>query len=214
MDKHSTYYTVLEAIQTASECPFCRLEDVAAHDYFTAILYEGVNDPKVRSELRNALGYCHRHAHYLLKMRDSFGVAILYLDQIRLMKDRLALQSKNTGSQSNRPICPTCRNQLENRERYLSVFVEALQEPEFRAAYENSNGLCLAHVELVSTVIKDAELVGYLRQVEATKLNELEGQLQEFLRKQDYRFADEPFKKERDAWIRAINKLSGGEQTF
>jgi acetylornithine deacetylase/succinyl-diaminopimelate desuccinylase-like protein len=90
MDKHSTYYTVLDALKAAKECPLCALEAGAIHGYFDAILYEAVNDPKVRAELVRSKGYCHRHAHYLTDMRDSFGIAILYQDQLQLFKDVLA----------------------------------------------------------------------------------------------------------------------------
>jgi hypothetical protein len=224
MDKHSTYYTVLDALKAAQECPLCALEADAMHGYFDAILYEAVNDPKVRAELVHSKGYCHRHAHYLTDMRDSFGIAILYQDQLQLFKDVLAkgvlVDSERTSDMNDKqPLCPACRNQLETRQRYLTILVEGLVMPEIKAAYEASPGFCLPHLEMLLEIIKDPSVQDpsiqkIVSEFETRKLAGLWDELQEFIRKHDYRYTDEPYGEERDSWVRAIKKLTGNRIVF
>lgn len=219
MDKHSTYYTVLDALRTAKECPLCCLEADAMHAYFDAILYEAVNDPKVRSELARSKGYCHRHAHYLIEMRDNFGIAILYQDQLQLFKELLSKKALvGSGQSSERndkyTICPACRNQLETRRRYLDVLTEGLTEPEIRTAYEASPGFCMPHLTMLLEIIKDPAIQNYFYQTEGRNLTGLWDELQEFIRKYDYRYAHELYGDERDSWNRAIKKLTGNKIVF
>ena len=48
-----------------------------------------------------------------------------------------------------------------------------------------------------------------LEQLESAIMDRLIAELTAIMRKSDYRFADEPPGPERDAWIRAIHKISG-----
>ena len=61
MDKHLTYYTLLESFDATKQCPFRYLEERTIKAYFDAILYEAINDPRVRAELIQSQGYCNRH---------------------------------------------------------------------------------------------------------------------------------------------------------
>lgn len=219
MDKHTVYYTVLEALQTAMECPLCRLEEKAQQAYFNAILYEAVNDPKVRIELAKSHGYCYRHAHFLVEMRDSLGVAILYQNQLNLLADSLSgkerLDLKRTVQKDSiNKDCPACRNQKETRQRYVAVLLENLREPEITAAYQNSPGFCMPHLSIIIENTTDLNVQNYFHDLEKQKLARLGDELQEFIRKHDYRFANEPFGKESDSWLRVINKLNGNKVNF
>ncbi len=73
----------------------CHLEVDAIFAYFDSILYESVNDPKLRANLIRSKGYCHRHAHFLPGMRDSLGIAIIYQDQLQLLLRQLKMQIIN-----------------------------------------------------------------------------------------------------------------------
>ena len=228
MDKHTIYYTVLDALKVAKECPFCTLEADAMHAYFDAILYEGVNDPKLRSELVRSKGYCHRHAHYLTDLQDSLGIAILYQDQLKLFWQ---LSSKSAGDNwmgskrnpepdegnTNCPACsacPACRNQLETRQRYLAVLTEELTNSEIKTAYKASPGFCAPHLGMLLKTIKDPVIQNFVYEIEERNLMKLWDELQEFIRKHDYRYTDEPYGKERDSWSRAIKKLTGNKIVF
>ena len=218
MDKNITYHTVLEALKNAGECPLCHLEAEAVYAYFDSILYESVNDPKLRADLVRSRGYCHRHAHILPDMRDNLGIAIIYQDQLQLFKElfaKKALVGERASEKSDKYICPTCRSQLEARQRYLAILMEGLATlPEIKAAYETSPGFCTPHLGILLETVKDPEVLSYLYAVEGRNLAALIDEIREFIRKNDYRFSHEPFGKERDSWHRAIKKLTGNKIVF
>jgi hypothetical protein len=219
VERNITFFKVLEAFQTEKECAFCKLEADAIYAYFDAILYEAVNDPKVRLELAKSHGYCHRHAHFLLNMRDSLGVAILYQDQVKIFLD---LFTKKAGNELSRDTqrynidgtCPACCNQMETRQRYINTLIEVWHEPEMKTAFEASSGLCIPHITIFLETVKDPAIQERLFILERTNLTGLWNELQEFIRKHDYRYTDEPYGKESDSWIRAIKKLTGNKTVF
>ena len=55
----------------------------------------------------------------------------------------------------------------------------------------------------------DAATIATLRSVHLARYTLLADELDEFIRKRDYRFAREPSGSERDSWVRAIEALSG-----
>jgi len=55
----------------------------------------------------------------------------------------------------------------------------------------------------------NSDVVQSVLSIERKKISQLVGELREFIRKHDYRYSEEPFGKERDAWIRAVEKLNG-----
>ncbi len=54
MAERSTLYFELREALEAGGCPLCRLRDQAGDSYLHALIYEGVTDPPLREELRNA----------------------------------------------------------------------------------------------------------------------------------------------------------------
>ena len=219
MLKHSVYFKIIEALQNAAECPLCKLEDEAAHSYLDSLLYEAVTDPKIRAELVKSRGYCHRHAHRLTGMRDNLGAAIIYQDQIKIYMDLFAVLSGNDRKQRKHNIptdtdCPVCRNQLETRRYYLNQLKEGLCEPELQQAYESSSGLCIPHLAALLETVKDPGTIKYIYQIEERNLAGLWNELEEFIRKSDYRFREETFGSERDSWRKAIKKVAGNKDIF
>ena len=84
-DKDVLYHEVLEAFQ-AGGCALCRLGRRAADSYLHALIYEGVTDPGLRQQLRDARGPCHRHAWRMANRRGSvLGTAIMYRDFVNTL---------------------------------------------------------------------------------------------------------------------------------
>ena len=222
-EKHLPYFTVLEAFQKAKGCALCELEAAGTHRYLDSLLYESVNDPGVREDLLHSRGYCLRHAHLLLGFQDGLGTAILYQDQARLFLDFLAglqglsakvLRKDASTGWARHGTCPACRLQIEGREYHADVFLEELDHDEMRAAFETSPGLCVPHFLLALQRSHDPQRQQYLVQVEKKRFKELQGELEEFCRKHDYRFRKEGFGKEGDSWIRVVNMMTGSREVF
>ncbi len=223
-DKHLSYFTVLEALQQSVGCPFCHIEKTGMDRYLAGVLDEHVNDPGVRRDLVRARGYCPRHAHRLLGFRGALGTAILYGDQVRDIREdlRKMVADRVTDSAVRRTAarwmrhdaCPACRHQAEERKRAVSVLLEFLAEPEFHAAFETAALLCLPHFFVLLDAADTARSRRFLIREQMRKLDELARDLDEFCRKQDYRFRHEPMSRERDAWLRAAAVMTGEAGVF
>jgi len=108
-------------------------------------------------------------------------------------------------------MCPACK-QAEIMERiYLDTLLNTLLGDEgLLAAYESSDGLCLPHFRQALAQVRDEVVFEALINAQRAIWERLAADLGEFIRKNDYRFRDEPLGEEGDAWLRAIAALAGG----
>ena len=187
-------------------------------------LYESVNDPGVREDIKASLGFCNRHAWQMQKLGDGFGQAIVYSDLMNIVLKQLKeideaasfkelLKRINPGV-ATRGICIFCKQEKDVEERYISVFWESFDDPEFSFHYKDSFGLCLPHLVLALKKCKNKKFGEEFIDIEAAKISGLIAESKEFMRKHDYRFSKEKFGKEGDSWIRAIEKLIGKEGVY
>jgi len=228
MEKHTTYFNLLDALKEQG-CPICSLLKKSISRLMEELLYERVNDAGVRKEIRKSLGFCALHAWQLQKCGDGFGSSIIYEDLINTAagsiekyitqdKDLKDLSRQVAGgrnvSKKTTVVCPVCKARQEADERYVAVFIESFNSPEFYVLFKNSFGLCLPH--LMSVIEKDKQklIVKELLTVELEKMRGLIKEIKEFQRKHDYRFSKENFGKEGNSWIRAVEKISGKEGVF
>jgi len=220
--KHTTYFNLLEALKEG--CPICYLVKKNTHKFMDDFLYESVNDPGVREDIKASQGFCNRHAWQLQKLGDGFGQAIVYNDLMNIVLKQIneldesfsikeLLRSINPGVAAKK-ICMFCKQEIDAVERYVSVFWESFNDPEFSFHYKDSFGLCLPHLALALKKCKSKKLGTELIDIETGKISGLIAELKEFMRKHDYRFSKEKFGKEGDSWIRAIEKLIGKEGVY
>jgi len=220
--KHTTYFNLLEALKEG--CPICLLVKKNMHKFMDDFLYESVNDPGVRQEIRASQGFCNRHAWQLQKFGDGFGQAIVYSDLMNTVLKELKevnesisvkelLKRINLGT-ATRQICIFCKQEIDAQERYISEFWESFDDPEFSFHYKNSFGLCLPHLAFSLKKCKSKKTGKELVNIETVKISGLITELKEFMRKHDYRFSQEKFGKEGDSWIRTIEKFIGKEGVY
>ena len=221
--KHLPYYVVLEALQGTKGCAFCVLEMEAMHHYIDTLLYEHVNDPRVRSNLARSRGYCSRHAHLLLSFQDGLGTAILarsllgdFLGSIEQLGRRAARHPDRgvSGEWINHRNCPACRNQTETRTRRAETLIAWYEEPELRDAYERSPGPCIPHFAHLLVLTRGEGVCRWLISTQKEKCANLLREIDEFVCKCDYRRSAEGFGAEADSWIRAIETLVGKTGVF
>ncbi len=65
MSRHIAFYELRDAFAQPG-CPLCRLEARVAERYLDFLLWERVNDPDLRQNLRQARGFCRDHAWMLV----------------------------------------------------------------------------------------------------------------------------------------------------
>ncbi|TAK25436.1 MAG: hypothetical protein EPO26_03460 [Chloroflexota bacterium] len=143
--RHTTYYEVRDAL-AAPGCVICRLATRSARRFLESVAFECVNDLDLRVRLRDARGFCNRHAWMLLDdAREPFGAGIIYRDVIR-STIRAASSDSDTGN--GRGGCIACEFHDGAIRRYISVLVEHGAEPGLAAAVESGAGLCLPHARV------------------------------------------------------------------
>jgi len=100
---------------------------------------------------------------------------------------------------------------LESKEEdYISTLLAHLDGPGALAdAYRTSSGLCLRHFRRTLARAPSGAEARLLSAAQQAVWQRLHDELGEFIRKNDYRFRDEPFVDEKDSWLRALEAISG-----
>ncbi len=226
-DNTRALHDLREAL-SQSGCPVCRLVEVDTGRYLDNLLWENVNDPGLRREIRRARGFCREHTRMLASRPGaSLGLALIARDvwgEIQHATETVRLPAPKARQTRAADIaagllarlapqgeCPACVYARAMEDLYLDVLLgHLLGEDGLLAAYQASEGLCLPHFRQALARVRDgavyAALVGAQRAAGQRRLAELD----EFIRKNDYRFRDEPWGRERDAWRRALTALVGG----
>ena len=195
-------FEVVEALREPG-CAVCGLSLRSVARLLQTISYEQVNDPALRAELRKARGFCNAHAHqWLREARGQLGTALIYRDllQATLRDLEQRAPSRSAGK------CVACRAQSEAEQRYVEALVAAVSADS--AALDASDGLCRRHT-LASMRVggRGAMLIAdHTRRA----IEQLTRELDEVIRKEDYRFRHEPrTDAERSAPSRAVALVAG-----
>ncbi len=204
-ERHTTFFNLMDAMAEKG-CALCRLVARAEHDALDALLYENVNDPGTRDALSASLGFCPAHAERATHMSDAFGVAMLYEALCREAANRIA---RGSTLETARP-CPICRAAVDAGDRYIAEFWLRMSEPDFRERFLASEGFCLPHFQKVAAMIRDQATGEIVRAHESATLLALADQLRVFIDKHDYK-RPAAFGAEAIAWLRALEKFSGGK---
>lgn len=210
-----TLQEIVEVLQSGeSGCAVCALVQASVVRGLKSFFAEFVNDPASRLLLRSALGFCRIHTPLLSITGDALGVAILYADLTELAIERLSAVSTarfRTGPfHSRRPRvspCPACTMEAEADGRYTGALAAGLGEDVIWGLLESSAGLCTVHLEQ-TTRSAGPEHSERLLAMEHEKLLALQAELNEVIRKNDYRFRGEEWGAEKDSWLRAPAKIA------
>lgn len=242
MSRHIAFYELRDALAQPG-CPLCRLETRVAERYLDFLLWERVNDPELRQNLRQARGFCREHAWMLVRPGASLGIAVMLHDVLQDVLQSLNGAVMQPTQETRRPlerlrttiapapppavagivaalepqgeqICPACAQCRVMEEVYLDVLLDSLPEAGgLLEAYQSSDGLCLPHFRRAVQRVRTQRVLDALLHAQRTVWERLRYQLGEVIRKNDYRFHDEPWGEEADAWLRVIEALVGAAPT-
>ena len=223
--RDSTRWDLEHALSQAG-CAICRLTQKGIARVVDGLLYESVNDPDVRRRSAQALGFCNRHAWQMRSVHGSaLGMAFLNRDALNQWQAQLeqARESRGRGTLERfrkqaahanhaKGKCLLCERQHEIEQRYAETLNAAIADDTFRDALRQSAGLCLPHFAQACELATRVETLETLLEIQMEINARLIGELDEFIRKNDYRFMAEGFGAEGDSWIRAIERLAGAER--
>jgi Family of unknown function (DUF6062) len=236
VEKSSVYFALLEALGKHG-CSICRIMEEASTSYVEALFYEQVTDVGVRRKLRQARALCNWHSWRIAPTPvAALGVAIVARDLLEEESARLAALHREPfwrriGDQvqarlsrrsllaylrgwRQRASCPACQAVHEHERHALETLLNFVDEVVLARGFEASFGVCLPH--LVRAAECHPSHPGLLSLIEAQRRKQvgLVAELEEFCRKHDYRFRHETWGAESDAWLRAIEMLSGKAGVF
>jgi len=184
------------------------------------------------------MGFCHRHAWQLPHTGGGarLGIAIIYRDFIHQVdrqlakagytppgglsltraqetlnrrKSAAATQTLVKNLQPEQP-CPACLQEAELETLAMTTLLDFLPTDErLRSAFKASTGLCLPHLRRALELVRSEAAFDLLVAITREKLVKLEAELDEFIRKHDYRFRHEKFDAEGDSWQRALAQIVG-----
>ena len=92
--------------------------------------------------------------------------------------------------------------------------MQALGDKEFFDAYQASRGICLAHFLILEETFSSHANFTLLFEAQLAKGKALRNTLEEFIRKQDFRFSDQITPEESKAWKSALDILTGSPGIF
>ncbi len=215
-ETESTLHEVMLALKQTeplevAECGFCRLEGRSVARSIKTLAAEFVNDPQTRVNLRESRGFCPEHSRLIIEHLDPVAVSILYADLAEVTWELWAGKqpvsaSRRLFSSARKPSCPPCITARETSERSCAALASQLSQPEIWSAVEANRWICVSHSEQIRKLARPAD-AERLRILETNHLKSLRAELEEIVRKNDYRFKGESWGPEKDAWIRAVKKL-------
>lgn len=227
MKSRDTLRDDLEEAFEKEGCALCRISTHAVKRALAHVLYDMVNDPGVRHQVRASLGYCNRHAWQLQELGgNALGLALLYRDAVLELQDQLnkikppsarqrieSLREQGARATVPRAECPGCVQQREIENHHTDSLLRALADPTFREKFNASDGLCRLHLGRALKTTPDGVTFDTLLQAQRDIHTRLIGELNEFIRKNDFRFQSEGFGQEADSWVRAIGLISSGHDS-
>lgn len=191
-----------EALQKG-ECALCWLVQKQLLRRVDTLFTEHLNDPWWRNTLRTGSGWCAYHTQVVLSRADVLSLTIIAEDVLAHMP--ITASSRRSPASWR---CLLCEAQAHDVAQAANLLAQLLREPLWRSRYELSRGLCLPHLR---QVLQNApsQVQTWLTANESQRWQALRKQLQEVIRKHDYRFQHEPWGEEVGSWRRAMHKLYG-----
>lgn len=210
-------------------CPLCELGLKAESAFIDSLNYERVLDLKTRDALKASRGLCHHHSQVWRDVQGSaLGIAIVYrVSILDLLRDTDPSGTQSTGlfrrkrgatavaeALSASQSCPACTVGQDTARRFSAVLIQDVPGEDFQARLVACGGLCLPHLREVLTLPGADRVCDQLIRCHRLVWEQLMGELEEFIRKNDYRFSEERMTpSESTSWTRALGLLTGDDCT-
>jgi hypothetical protein len=233
---------VNEAFEADGECPFCYLERQAEQRAMRYTLGPGASymEPDVRA-VTDSRGFCRQHYKKMFDYGNSLGNALVMqtyfvglLKELEYQADTFELPPKK-GLLSQKPVeetallqwareknstCFLCEKLQYNMNRYYVTFFHMIRDEQFRSKVSSGKGFCMHHfaqlLEVARENLPNAQREWFYETVcrlMKENLARVQGDLDWFIEKFDYRNAGADWKNSKDAVSRSMQKLRGGYPT-
>ncbi|MDD3173843.1 MAG: DUF6062 family protein [Herbinix sp.] len=226
---------VHEAFETDCECPVCIMRKKLETNAIEFTMGPSYMEDDIR-EATSRLGFCEKHLEQLYKNQNRLGLALIlktHMDKIVKDIEKYSASVTKIAGPSFFKKKEECSevvsylNALEDNcfvcdkiqgtfERYIAtIFHLYHNEEEFRNKFKATKGFCTTHYKILyqeaSGHLNGVELNNFLKDLNTLYLDNMKrvrDDLEWFIDKFDYRYADEPWKNSKDALPRSMQKTN------
>jgi ribosome biogenesis GTPase A len=207
-----------QLVRPIRTCPICEAQSRAAFDFFARWQYDLAKNPAARSEFALARGFCHVHTWQFQQIASPQGISEGYAPLIEQARDELnRLRGKPSAEMSNHVrallsdpnSCPACQLLYKVEMERVRQFIEQIAFAETQERYARTQGLCLPHLYAVLKAQPEPEIVRFLLDEQARRLEEVSEDMHSYVLKRDAIRRGLLNANEEDAWRRALILLSG-----
>jgi hypothetical protein len=188
----------LEQANQQEGCLLCVLERQQIERYLEGVANDGVNNIPLRKKLLQRGGYCAAHSAVFAALASPLSAAILL--------ESFVVQRLDNAAAGKRPLqvnCEACEVGQNARASFARSIQRHRKSSELQEQLLKSE-LCLSHLELVCQAMPEP-----LRTQLVARHATLRQNLQELIRKYDYRFSHEKISEEEIGSIKAVVRLLG-----
>ena len=226
---------VIEALREPGLCAFCTMKKRLDDDAIKFIMGPAYMEDNVRMKT-DEMGFCKKHLAAMYEEQNRLGLALMLHTHVKnLMKsiDTLASHSLKPsifGSGADSYVaklgehlaqtdedCYVCKNVESTFARFVDTYFTLWNKGGSEAQLINSQkGYCLHHFTMILHNVKKlgskkrGKFLAEIVPTWQTFMKDLEGDLDWFIQKFDYRNKDEDWKNSKDVLIRA-QAIMGGE---
>lgn len=226
---------VNDAFDNGGECPICNMRKELETKAIDFTMGPSYMEDDIRAET-SRLGFCEKHINLLHGNQNRLGLALIIKSHMdKTIKDVEKLSASNaiiptpsffkkqkevSGVVSHMEklddSCYICEKVNRTFERYIStLFYLYRQEEDFRQKFNKCQGFCNKHYCLLhkqaAQNLSGEELKSFYKELNFLYLENMKrvrDDLEWFIDKFDYRYANEPWKNSKDALPRAMNKVN------
>ncbi len=204
-----------------SECPLCEIQSVVEEQFLHEFLNDAVMEDATRIKVGEK-GFCARHFDMLFNRQNKLSVALQIGTRaekiaplLGAIKSASAAKKQATKIETALSGCAVCELVNESMIKYYKTIAQMfVREKDFLKTFLSSNGFCLPHyAELLkyssSAGFAAKEYLSALSSVENRNFERIQGDLNKFCVKHDYRNAHEPLGAAETALPRTRIKLYG-----
>lgn len=206
-------------------CPLCRLSHKAEQAYINSLNYERVLDLNTRDALKASRGLCARHSRdWEVLQGSALGIAIVYrVTVLDLLRDTDPAKIKPQGMfkrgispddiagklEAHGP-CLACDIGEGTVQRFTGLLLQDLHDANVQELLVSCGGLCLPHLRGALSHRIKSSAADILIDLHRQAWQHIMGELEEFIRKNDYRFQDEKLTEaEGSSWSRVLDMIVG-----
>lgn len=224
---------VNDAFRSDCECPVCALHQELEQNAIDYTMGPSYMEDDNRA-MTDKLGFCRHHIRMLYGQKNRLGLALMLKTHTdKTIKDLKEL-SRNKPSASGlfrrttdaSPVgayikeleshCFICERMEDTFQRYIdTIFHLWKKDPEFRSAVAGCKGFCTCHYGLLydtgaAKLDKNqySEFLDCLNTTYFAGMERVNDDIEWFINKYDYRYANEPWKNSKDAIPRGILKTN------